>query len=756
MTGFTGLALLKELRRRRVFRVAGLYVVGVWLLMQAANILFPGWGIPDAAIRYLFWAGLLGFPVALVFGWVFEITPDGIRRTQALDAQSEPAASLPLRRADYLILAAFLTVVGLLVFDATGRVLRTAPEVETRTRTAELIESSVAVLPFTNLSGDPEQSYLSDGISEEILNRLSAFSELKVIARTSSFALRESGFDIARMSALLGVQYLLQGSVRRDGGQLRISAQLIESNGVQVWSNSFDRPLGGIFALQDEIAEAVALSIVPQISPPSYQERLPDLEAYQHYLMGREKLAHRTAMFWSLAAEQFSRAIELDPEFAEAYVDRATVLTLGAVWTQDHEAQYDQAQRDIDAALALKPELASAYAVQALVLFSRDPRAAVEQETLLLLRRSLAMDPNQADALNWLSVMLERQGQNAAAAEALQRAARLDPLSPTTNGNLAWHEMRAGRLDEAERRLMRLLETPQPLIPVFIPLLELNSSTGRQERNVDVGQRIMLSLIPYTGQAGGHFGLVQAYGELGMHERAEYWRAHYEREHPGIFLGQVFNINILALVAGQLDYAEGLVQFQAALEAANMNLERAPETGRQLYGELQSLVGNHSAAINILAPLVDLDTPPAAAVMGSRASQALAWAYLQLGETGSAQKLLQRLEHGFVELEERGRLHLGNERAAYALNTLLLGDAPRALEQLEKAEQSGWRRYQAVLRDPRWAALRDEPRFQAIVARSKADIALQRERVEARDREDDFEARLDAAIAAHRARQERP
>jgi TolB-like protein len=369
--------------------------------------------------------------------------------------------------------------------------------------------------------------YLSDGISEEILNRLSAFTELKVIARTSSFALRESGYDIARMSALLGVQYLLQGSVRRDGGQLRISAQLVESNGVQVWSNSFDRPLGGIFALQDEIAEAVALSIVPQISPSSHPERLPDLEAYQHYLMGREKLAHRTAMFWNLAAEQFTLAIELDPDFAEAYVDRATVLTLGAIWTRDHEAQYDQAQRDIEAALALNPELASAYAVRALVLSYRDRLAGAGEESLRLLRRSLAMDPNQADALNWLSVMLERQGRNAEAAEALQRAARIDPLSPTINSNLAGFEMRAGRFDEAECRLLRLLETPQPLIPVFIRLLELNSSTGRQERNIDLGKRIMLLLIPYTGQAGGHFGLVQGYGELGMQERAEYWRAHY-------------------------------------------------------------------------------------------------------------------------------------------------------------------------------------------------------------------------------------
>jgi TolB-like protein len=508
MTSAIRFSLLQELRRRRVFRVAGLYVVGVWLLMQAANILFPGWGIPDAAIRYLFWAGLLGFPVALVFGWIFEITPDGIRRTQPATSAVEVAASMPLRRTDYLILSAFVVVVGLIVYDAAGRVLGTAPAEDRWSRTADLIEHSVAVLPFSNLSGDPEQAYLSDGISEEILNRLAAFSELKVIARTSSFALKDSGYDVARISALLGVQYLVQGSVRRDGQQLRISAQLVGSNGVQVWSNTFDRPLGGIFALQDEIAQSVALSIVPQITPPAHEQHLPDLEAYQHYLMGREKLAHRTVMFWDLAANQFSRAIELDPDFAEAFADRAVALTLGAIWASDHVAQYDQAQRDIDAALALKPDLATAFAAQALLLMNREPDALAAREDLL--RRSLALDPNQADALNWLSATLEAQGPYAEAAEMLQRAARIDPLSPTVNANLARNEMRGGRFDAAERRLLRLLETPQPLVPVFIQLLELYSSTGRLEQNVELGKRVMLSLVPHTGRAGGHFGLVQA------------------------------------------------------------------------------------------------------------------------------------------------------------------------------------------------------------------------------------------------------
>ncbi len=295
---------LRELRRRRVFRVAGLYVVAVWLLMQAANFLFPAWGIPAAAITYLLWAGLLGFPVALVFGWVFHISAQGIRRTQPVTSQDELLRSLPLRRADYAILTAFLVVVAAIVHDTSGRVMKTATATgsgEWRPSAAEIEPHSVAVLPFADLSPERDQEYFTDGISEEILNRLLAFRELKVIARTSSFAFKDSGYDIARISGLLGVKYLLQGSMRRDGQQLRMSAQLVDNTGVQVWSSSFDRQLGGIFQLQDEIAEAVARSIAPQIAPPEAEQRLPDLAACDAYLAGRAIVAGRESG-WSLRA----------------------------------------------------------------------------------------------------------------------------------------------------------------------------------------------------------------------------------------------------------------------------------------------------------------------------------------------------------------------------------------------------------------------------------------------------------------------
>ncbi|MFU8895329.1 MAG: hypothetical protein ACNA8J_02965, partial [Gammaproteobacteria bacterium] len=194
-----------------------------------------------------------------------------------------------------------------------------ADEGEWRPALAEVDANSVAVLPFASLSADPEHEYFADGISEGILDRLGKFRKLKVIARTSSFAFKDSIFDISRISGLLAVNYLLQGSVQRDKQRLRISAQLVDRSGVQVWSSSFDRELGAVFALQEEIAEALATSIVPQIMPLAAASRLPDLEAYQEYLAGWEILASRRRPSAVQAMIRLDRAIELDPEFAEAY-----------------------------------------------------------------------------------------------------------------------------------------------------------------------------------------------------------------------------------------------------------------------------------------------------------------------------------------------------------------------------------------------------------------------------------------------------
>jgi TolB-like protein/Tfp pilus assembly protein PilF len=742
---------LKELRRRRVFRVAGLYVVGVWLLMQAADVLFPGWGIPDAAIRNLFWAGVLGFPVALAFGWVFDITPQGIRRTQPVGSEVELLQSLPLRRADYLILMAFLVVVGAIVVDATGRVLRMpATTDEWRPSAAEIEPHSVAVLPFASLSADPEQEYFADGISEEILNRLAAFRELKVIARTSSFAFKDSGYDIARISGLLAVNYLLQGSVRRDGQQLRISAQLVDKTGVQVWSNTFDRELEAIFSLQDEIAEAVATSIVPQIVPPAPIAREPDLEAYQEYLMGRELLSRRPAMFARDSYEHFTRAIELDPGYAEPYAARAVSRYFGLYHgiTEEHISEVlVRAEADIQLALALKPDLGSAYASQALLLQLRDPVPHAQQEALL--RQALELDPQQVDALNWLAGAVSAQGRLDEIEEIHRRALRIDPLHVAINVNTARLAARRGEFAAAERQFRRLAEMPGPSAIALDELFHLQLNIGQIANALETGKRLVMQQSPALGHGFNLWLLASPYAHLGMMEQAEHWSARAGREQPGNYDAATWRPQIMSHFAGHMDYREALAEFEAVLEAHGVDVGQLLPIRRSIYVTLLSLAGAFDEAIQTL-PSPSFDHG-AIYIWGAEALSAIAWAYLCTGARDEAMRLLGPVIERERDQAEAGRLHLGYDLYGHALAVLLSGDQEGALELLARAADAGWRGYYGIRRDPRWDAVRETPEFQAIMARLKADIDAQRAQVEAIEAEDDFEARLDAAIEAKAA-----
>jgi TolB-like protein/Tfp pilus assembly protein PilF len=754
MAGATRTSFLKELRRRRVFRVAGLYVVGVWLVMQVADIVFPAWDIPDAAIRVLLWAALLGFPVALVFGWIFQLTPEGIRRTSSEWSAAELEQALPLGPRDYLILSAFVLVVGWIGYDAFSRVARTTSGPAPAPTAAELLPNSVAVLPFASLSSDPEHEYFADGISEEILNRLSAFGELTVIARTSSFAFKDSGYDIPRISGLLGVKYLLQGSVRRDGQQLRIAAQLVDESGVQVWSNSFDRQLKSIFALQDEIAEAVATNIVPRIAPPATSQRQPDVDAYHEYLIGRELMTRRMSAWWWRGPERFTRAIELDPRFADAYAARAICLVKGAPWAEDHEAQLDQAQQDIDAALALDAANAQAFAAQALLNLSREPTDHAEHEALL--RRALALDPNLVDALNWLAGAVSGQGRDAEAMEIFHRATRIDPLSPVINANIARNDAWRGRTTEAEQRLRRLLDVPQPSGLIFSSLFELQFSSGRLVEALATAKRGVLHIAPAQGRAYGSYTLTLTYATLGMAEPAEYWLARIEREWPEVYQMHFFRATVLGHLAGQRTYEEAVADFEAVLDFAGVSPERLTPENATAYGMLLALAGDHQRAQRVFESVIDLEVARQG-LRGPRVHReadvrhALAWSYQQTGSPAKATALLESLAQDFRSRQSAGHLHLSDELADFACNTLLRGDTGRALDLLAQAEAAGWRGYYAALQDPRWDAVREAPKFKAIMARVKADLDAQRAEVEAIDAEDDYIARLDAAIALHAA-----
>ena len=506
----------QELRRRRVFRLAGLYIFGAWALIQVADISFPAWGLPETALRYLFIAAIAGFPIALIFSWFYDITPQGIVRTDP--AGEAEAVDLSLKRVDYVVLAALLAIGVTIVLGSLGKIQEEIETGAALTSRLEKMANSLAVLPFTNLDTNPDTAYFSDGITEEILHRLSTMRVLHVLASTSSFAFRDSEETPSSISDRLGVRYLLQGSVRRDGDYVRVTARLLDESGFQVWSDRFDRKMESIFVIQAEIAGTVSSQILNEIVPP---KELPagrtteNMEAYNAYLKGRAYFDARTAGWKERAEEAFRRAIELDPGYAPPYAGLAT-LPVNTGFGPQWEAARDSALKSLE----LDPELPLGHAALGLALaaFGENERSAES------LRRAIDLDPALAIAHTWITVPLHRLGLHEEARAMEERGLEIDPLSPVLIRNLAGNESNRGNMDRAEKLLLRLAGLPEPPFWIFDSLRVLYSDWGRYADAVESAKNDARLSARYGGDQRPET-IASGYTALGLVEDAEYWFA---------------------------------------------------------------------------------------------------------------------------------------------------------------------------------------------------------------------------------------
>jgi len=742
------MSLLAELKRRRMFRVAALYVVGAWMVLQVFDLLFPRLGIPDAVMDLAFVGALLGFPVALVFGWIYDITPDGIVRTQPIQS-GQGYEDYSLRRSDYLILAALVLVISVIVYRLGIEVTEIPPEVDLAFSAREAQPNSIAVLPFTNMSSDPENEYFCDGVSEEILNRLSAIADLHVIARTSSFALKNSGFDVPKLAAVLGVRYLLQGSVRRDGNQLRISTQLLDQSGQQVWNTSFDREMEGIFDIQREISDSVATAIVPQIVTSTATKRIPDIDAYQHYLLGRELLTRRVLDYQLTAREHFEQAIEIDPEFAEPYAGLATIRALGAGWMEQTSIALARSQEYIDTALSLEPDLALAHAAQGLLFDQMVPPDTQSAEKSL--RKALRLDPNLVIARNWLAGVLQRQGLEDEGLLELRRAVAIDPLAPVVNANLANDEAVTGNFRQAEQRLLRLLQVPKPSHMTFLSLRELYLNMGRL---VDLNRMARLSALARARESGRpwHGHLAISYALLGMWRESDFWFERLEASDPNGFWEQSARLDLLVR-QGQINDVSSITD--AFLSSQDYSAEKITFHENARLGMFLALAGNYEEVVRRLNAAIDIHSSSQEGPENPDMTDpilSLAWASLQTGEKDKAQTIIQIMQDQYLGAQKLGRLHLSSDLAGFALTTQLAGNSALALERMQSAVDAGWRDYYLFRHDPRWASVRDEPGFVELMAFVKEDIERQRAEQEAIDASEDFEAQLASAMADHASR----
>jgi TolB-like protein len=484
-------SLLAELKRRNVFRMAGLYLVGAWLVVQVAETLLPAFDVPDWVLRAIILVLAIGFVPALVFSWIYELTPDGLRRDEGPGSEGS-LASTTARRMDRLFFIGLALLVVLMVTDrlwprptgAPAPVAVATTDKATPAQDAAVADvskapvdrRSIAVLPFVSMSSDPENEYFADGISEELLNILAGIEGLKVASRTSAFSFKGKDTAIPEIARQLDVYHVLEGSVRKQGNRVRITAQLIEADtDTHLWTQTFQRDLDDIFLVQEEIAAAIttALEDILGTRPVKVEASTRDMAAYQRFLQGRSRFHRRFEL--DEAIEDLRFAVERDPAFAEAWAYLAGSYWLvgftGYATSLDRSETRNLVGPAVDRALALKPDMAIALALKGrLIADSGQPGGVAEG--IRLMERAAALPAPDTTPRLWLSLVWMELGYLERALPLLESARRLDPLVGINSGALGVAEAVEGRMASGIDLTLEAVRLDG--LPVWATMLAIN------------------------------------------------------------------------------------------------------------------------------------------------------------------------------------------------------------------------------------------------------------------------------------------
>ncbi len=540
------MSFVTELKRRNVVKMAILYAVVSWLILQVADVLFDALELPPNWVRLVLAVLILGFPLTLIFSWIYEMTPEGLKRENEIQ-RGQSITHITSKRLDYIIIGMLALAIGLFVLQYLRPPTVEAPipateaaavpaqpdAVQTETPatppTVQAIlpdDKSIAVLPFVNMSSDKEQEYFSDGMAEELLNLLAKAPDLKVIARTSSFAFKGQNIEISEIAKELNVAHILEGSVRRAGNTVRIAAQLIRTaDSTHLWSETYDRPLDDIFKVQDEIANAIAQALQIRMMGGTLSRRdggTQNLEAYQLYLRARSANFQNTKASLEEAGAYLEQAIKVDPNYGLA------LSTLAAIFANkadngfvDVTIGYESSRQMANQALQLSPESAYAHARLGYVYMNFDwDWAAADAEV----RRARAISATDPEVLNQAGMLSYVRGQWDDAESQFQEALVRDPLNSYTLWNLGFTYYAAGRFAESEAVYRKLLEiepdfawTRNSLGKTLLAQGNTDDALAVVLQAVDEAER--LKYIPVFLQATGR----QAEADAALHAQFAQW-----------------------------------------------------------------------------------------------------------------------------------------------------------------------------------------------------------------------------------------
>jgi TolB-like protein len=499
--------ILAELRRRHVFRVAVLYLAVAWLVLQATDVVGSLLQLPHWVGKLVVFVLAIGLPITLVSSWLYELTPEGIKRDS--EVTPDPVhRQETTRRLNVLTVAAAVLAIAVIVGDrliperpasgaASEGVVDASPAGDAAGQPAAGTagaRQTIAVLPFVNMSADPAQEFFSDGVSEEILNLLANVEGLRVTSRTSSFSFKGQPLDLPTIARKLGVTHIVEGSVRRSGESVRVTAQLIDVDAdAHLWSDTYERTVDDVFAIQADVAGQIAkvLKIAMGAEEVSAIGARPtaNLEAWQEFLQARYRLRNRTSVEdLRETLRLVDRAIARDPDFARAHSLRAAVLVLIANWTLTTTRPDADALAAADRALALNPRLGEPYLVRALI----SQEAGNWLETERNFGEAIARAPNDPDGRHWYGSFLLTAGYLDQAWAQAQRAAELDPLSPMIAWNVAFAALTTGRYDAVDAFARKSRENGWPS---WEPVA-LQGGKAMQHRDVDAAERHYMQAFP--------------------------------------------------------------------------------------------------------------------------------------------------------------------------------------------------------------------------------------------------------------------
>lgn len=720
------MSLLAELKRRNVLRVAALYAAVAWLVLQVGDVVVEPLELPAWTMKLLIVLLAAGFFVAVAIAWAFELTPEGLQRDYGA---ADPASESPAAVRRGINVAIVVTLAAALGYFAVTRVALD----DDSTATPAASVKTLAVLPFANLSSNPDDGYFADGLSEELLNLLARIEGLKVTGRTSSFYFKDRNEDLRSIGRQLGVAHILEGSVRRAGSRVRVTAQLISADdGFHLWSETYDRELSDVLALQDEIGRKVADALEVELLGSAGRDAGParsnvDAEAYRLYLVARSRVRERGLDNLRSALKLFQEARQRDPAFAAAYAGEA--IALGLLWSNhgegDTSAPYAKPEASARKALQLDPRSSDAHAALGRTLMAR---ATFEdgsfEEAGAHLEQAVALDPGNAVALYWLARFEGFAGSPERALALFDRVLELDPLEFIAGSGRAELLSKLGRGPEALQEFERLAAIYPDNPTLLANYAEVAIAWGHFSRALqllDQGGRdgaatwANLSLAAIRGSWGDAAGAREAASRIIGNPTADWTRD--------------------ALVAGMDRDFERLYRIDEAFAAAAGDPSAVAEGALMYSGALTERWEVVERLSRRRFPRAYTDPPEVTVELICPAS-IVAKARGRRGDVAGARQLS---EAALAAWDENRALRTPDDLVCRSRLLVAAGRTDEALATFTQAVDAGFRNlmvdYVLWLRDDLLLReLNGHPRYEAQWKRIEADLARQRAEYEAAKR----------------------